>query len=474
MTVIHIAMQTFTILIFLYMAAVILSYSVMFVLAFRTLRRERSLDRRELDERFVDAFLSKPVSILVPAYNEETGVIATVHSLLNLDYPQTELLVIDDGSKDGTAQVVISQFDMVKTEKPSDPQLATKPVKEIYRSRIHPNLWLIRKENGGKGDALNVGINFAKYSYFCTIDGDSILDESSLLRVMKPIIMSDGKVIAAGGNVRIVNGMDVEYGAVSSVKLSGRPFVVMQIVEYLRAFLMGRIALSNYNLVLIISGAFSVFSKKPVIRAGGYNTTTIGEDMEMVVKLQRLLKEEKLGGRIEFVADPVCWTEAPQTMSVLRKQRRRWHQGLLESLWAHRKMAFNPKYGAVGMISVPYFWLIECLGPVIELAGYVYVIVAFFMGGIYYEYAVALMLLLVLYGTVFSMGAVLLESWSLGTFPKIRDVFRMMALTLTEVVWYRPLTLIWRVEGLIRSMFRISSWGDMERVGATGTKGAGK
>lgn len=474
MAYIESAMLIFGVLIFIYMAVVILSYSIMFVLAFRTLGRERSLDRRELDARFIDAFYSKPVTILVPAYNEEVGIIATIHSLLNLDYPQTELLIIDDGSKDGTATAVIRQFDMEKADKPADLKLTTKPVQAIYRSRIHPNLWLIQKENGGKGDALNVGINYARFSYFCTIDGDSILDESSLLRVMKPIIKSDGKVIAAGGNVRIVNGLDVEYGAVSSIKLSGRPYVVMQIVEYLRAFLMGRIALSKYNLVLIISGAFSVFSKKHVIRAGGYNTTTIGEDMEMVVKLQRMVKEEKLDNRIEFVADPVCWTEAPQTLTVLRKQRRRWHQGLLESLWAHRKMMFNPKYGAVGMISVPYFWLIECLGPLIELAGYVYVISAFFLGGIYYEYALALMLLLVLYGTVFSMAAVLLESWSLGTFPKIRDIFRMMILTLTEVIWYRPLTLFWRVEGLVRSVLRISSWGEMDRVGATGSKGAEK
>ncbi|MET3576624.1 glycosyltransferase [Bhargavaea ullalensis] len=460
-------------LIFAYMLVVIVAYSLMFLFAFLELKKQRRLDRRELDERFVDAFYSKPVSILVPAYNEEAGVVASIHSLLNLDYPQTELLVIDDGSKDGTAALVIGRFDMVPAEKPMLPQLQTKPVKEVYRSRIHPNLWLIRKENGGKGDALNVGINFARYPYFCTIDGDSILDTRSLLRVMKPIMTSNGKVVAAGGNVRIVNGLTVDYGAVDDVRLSGRALVVMQVVEYLRAFLMGRIALSKFNMVLIISGAFSVFSKKFAIAAGGYNTTTIGEDMEMVVKIQRFLKEQKLDNRVEFVPDPVCWTEAPQSLSILRRQRRRWHQGLLESLWAHRRMTFNPKYGTVGMISFPYFWLVECFGPVIELGGYIYVILAFFMGGIYYEYAVLLMLLFILYGTVFSIGSVLLESWSLNAFPKRRDVLRMMALSFTEVVWYKPLTLVWRIEGLIRSMFRISSWGEMERVGAT-TKGASK
>ncbi|RSK35566.1 glycosyltransferase family 2 protein [Bhargavaea beijingensis] len=460
-------MKFFGGVIFIYMAVVILAYSGMFLFAFLDLKRQRRLDRRELDDQFIDAFFSKPVSILVPAYNEEAGVVGSIHSLLNLNYPQTELLVIDDGSTDQTAEVVIRQFDMVPAEKPAESRLDTKRVLDVYRSRIHPNLWLIKKENGGKGDALNVGINFARYPYFCTIDGDSILDGNSLLRVMKPIMTSGGKVVAAGGNVRIVNGMAVDHGVVSDIRLSGRPLVVMQVVEYLRAFLMGRIALSKLNMVLIISGAFSVFSKKFAFEAGGYNTETIGEDMEMVVKIQRLIKDKKMDARVEFVPDPVCWTEAPQSLAVLRRQRRRWHQGLLESLWRHRGMTLNPKYGTVGLLSFPYFWLVECIGPLIELGGYVYVIAAFFMGGIYYEYAVLLLLLFILYGTVFSIGSVLLESWSMNVFPKRRDILRMMALSLTEVVWYKPLTLFWRVEGLVRSMFRIRSWGDMERVGAT-------
>ncbi|MCM3088522.1 glycosyltransferase [Bhargavaea ginsengi] len=466
-TVIEFIMKLFGGLIFIYMLVVIATYSAMFLFAFTDLRRQRRLDRRESDDRFIQAFYSKPVSILVSAYNEEAGVVGSIHSLLNLNYPQTELLVIDDGSTDGTAAAVIRRFDMVLAEKPVNPQISTARVTELYRSRIHPNLWLIRKENGGKGDALNVGINYARFPYFCTIDGDSILDVNSLIRVMKPIMTSGGKVVAAGGNVRIVNGMAVDHGVVSEIRMSGRPLVVMQIVEYLRAFLMGRIALSRLNMVLIISGAFSVFSKKYAIETGGYNTETIGEDMEMVVKIQRLIKERKEDAQVEFVPDPVCWTEAPQTLSVLRRQRRRWHQGLLESLWQHKKMTLNPKYGTVGMLSFPYFWFVECLGPMIELGGYLYVITAFFMGGIYYEYAVLLMLLFILYGTVFSVGSVLLESWSLNAFPKRRDVLRMMALSLTEVVWYKPLTLFWRVEGLVRSMFRIRSWGDMERVGAT-------
>lgn len=452
-------------LIIVYMAFVILIYSTMLFLALLELRKQYKLDKRELDESTIDAVYSKPVSMIVPVYNEESGIIDSIHSLLNLRYPQTELLVVNDGSTDRTLEIVVEQFQMRKVEKPKQGVLETGPVHQLYQSAIHPQLWLIDKENGGKADALNAGINYSKYPYFCSIDGDSILDEKSLLRVMKPIIMSNGKVIGVGGNIRIVNGLDVQYGAVYHNTLSNRALVVMQVIEYLRAFLMGRMALSKLNMILIISGAFSVFSKRHVIEAGGYSVDTIGEDMELVVKLQRLVKEKKLDNRIEFVPDPVCWTEAPQTMGVLRNQRRRWHQGLIESLWAHKRLIFNPKYGKIGLISVPYFWLVECLGPLIELGGYAYVVSVFFLGGIYYEYALLLGLLFILYGTVFSIASILLEAWSMNTYPKRRDVLRMMMLAMTEVVWYKPLTLIWRLEGLIHFILRRKSWGRMKRVG---------
>jgi len=315
-----------------YMILVILTYTFMLVTAFWLLRKQNRLNREELDEDYIDAIYSKPVSILIPAYNEEKGVIDSIHSLLSLRYPETELIVINDGSTDSTLQTVINQFQMKRINKVVREQIKTKPIQQIYRSSVHPNLLLVDKLNGGKADALNAGINVAKYPYFCSVDGDSILEERSLLRVMKPIIQSNGDVIAAGGNVRIANGLDVQLGAIFHRMLSNNFVVAMQVVEYLRAFLIGRIALSRLNLVLIISGAFSVFSKRWVVEAGGYTTSMIGEDMEIVVKLHRLIYEKKENKRIEFVPDPVCWTEAPQKLADLRKQRRRWHQGLIESL----------------------------------------------------------------------------------------------------------------------------------------------
>ncbi|HHW38052.1 MAG TPA: glycosyltransferase family 2 protein [Bacillales bacterium] len=452
-------------LILIYMLMVILSYSTMLVFAFFQLRKQYRLDKEEIAEDYIDMIYTKPVSIIVPAYNEEAGVVDSIHSLLSLRYSQTEIIVVNDGSTDLMQEKMISRFQMKSVHKVVREQISTKPILCIYQSDIHPNLWLIEKENGGKADALNVGINFAKYPYFCSIDGDSILEEKSLLRVMKPIIMSNGEVIAAGGNIRIANGIDVQLGAIFQTKLSKNYLVVMQVVEYLRAFLMGRIALSKFNLILIISGAFSVFSKKWVVEVGGYSTQMIGEDMELVVKLHRFLKENKVKKRIEFVSDPVCWTEAPQSFSVLRKQRRRWQQGLIESLWKHKKMTFNPKYGAIGMISFPYFWLVECLGPIIELGGYVYVIIAYFLGQIYYEFALLLTLLFVLYGVIFSAVSILLEAWSMNTYPKLKDVFRLTILSFTEIFWYKPLTLVWRFEGFIQCFLRRKDWGQMQRTG---------
>lgn len=449
----------------LYMIGVIVIYTLMLVMSLLKLRKEYQLDKEELDDDFLASYYSKPVSILVPAFNEEKGVVDSVRSLLSLRYPTFEIIVINDGSTDTTKEVMIEYFAMKKLNKVIRKQLDSEPIDGIYQSTIHPNLILVDKVNGGKADALNAGINVSRFPFFCSIDGDSILEERSLLRIMKPIVHSNGEVIAAGGNVRIANGVFVERGSISNPTLPNNLLIVMQAVEYLRAFLMGRIALSRFNLVLIISGAFSVFSKSWVIRAGGYSKDTIGEDMELVVRLHRFVADSKEKKRIEFVPDPVCWTEVPSKLTGLRNQRRRWHQGLTESLWKHKRMTFNPKYGAVGMVSMPYFWFVEFLGPLIEIGGYAYLIFAIFAGEVYIEIALLLALLLILYGSVFSMASVLMEAWSVNRYPRIRDIYRLLIMAFTEIFWYRPMTLLFRLEGFVRSLFKKREWGKMERTG---------
>ena len=464
-TIIEYIMLFFGSFILVYMLLVIGSYLLMLIYATSRLKKEQELDKTDYEKIHLNALYSKPISVIVPAYNEEVGIVDSVHSLLNLNYPQLEIIIVNDGSKDKTLERAIEAFQMRPIHRIVRQEIPSKDIIQLYQSDIYPHCILVDKENGGKADALNVGINVSSYPYFCSIDGDSILDENSLVRIMKPIMESNGEVIAVGGNVRIANGSHMELGAVKAEKLSSNFIVLMQVIEYLRAFLMGRIAFSRFNLILIISGAFSVFSKKHVVAVGGYAVKTIGEDMELVVKLHRYLKEIDSNERIEFIADPVCYTEAPETLSILRKQRRRWHQGLLESLWSHRGMTLNPKYGGIGLISFPYFWLIECLGPIIELGGYIYVICAFFMGQIYYEIALLLLLLFVIYGSVFSAVAVVFEAWTLERYPRIRDLLRMVILALTEIFWYRPLTLVWRLEGFVHFFLGRKEWGNMERRG---------
>jgi cellulose synthase/poly-beta-1,6-N-acetylglucosamine synthase-like glycosyltransferase len=452
--------------IFIYMIIVILFYSILLLTSIFQLRKEYQLDDEEPYEEILQVSYSKPVSILVPAYNEGVGIYSSVRSLLSIEYPEYEVVVINDGSKDDTLEKLIERFSLVKTNRVIQKKIDTKDVKAVYRSTIYDHLIVVDKENGGKADALNVGINVSRYPYFCSMDGDSILERDAFIKVMKPIIESDGEVIASGGSVRIANGCKIESGEIVSVGLPSKPLVVMQIIEYLRAFLMGRIGLSKHNLLLIVSGAFGVFSKQWVIEAGGYSHT-VGEDMELVVRLHRLVKERKVDKKIVYVADPVCWTEAPESLKFLRRQRNRWHRGLFDSLWRHRKLMFNPKYGSIGFVSMPYFFFIEFLGPVVELFGYFVMGVSIFLGGIYIEFAILLFLLSILYGSVFSMAAVLLEEWSLRKFPKVSDILRLFFYSFTETLWYRPLTVLWRCEGILHLLLRKQGWGEMVRKGVS-------
>lgn len=450
-----------------YMVIVIVFYSVILIISMLQLRKEYQLDRIQAYEDYMDEFYTRPVSIIVPAYNEEAGIIQSVRSLLSVNYPTFEIIVVNDGSTDDTLKKMIDQYEMKEIKRVVRKQINTKPIKTIYQSSILSNLFLVDKENGGKADALNVGLNFSHYPYFCSLDGDSVLEPDAFLKVMKPIIDSNEEVIASGGSVRIANGCEIKNGHILKIGLSNNPIVIMQIIEYLRAFLMGRIGLSRHNLLLIISGAFGVFSKHWTIEAGGYKTDTVGEDMELVVRIHRLLKEKRINKKIVYVPDPVCWTEVPEDMTILRRQRRRWHRGLFESLWTHRSLTFNPKYGSIGVISFPYFWVVEFLGPIIEFLGYIFMVLCLFLGGVYIEFAILLFLLSCLYGSLFSMAAVLLEEWSLTKYPKVTDIVKLFLYSLTETIWYRPMTVFWRCEGVVQMLVGDTSWGEMKRKGVS-------
>ncbi|WP_254842647.1 glycosyltransferase [Bacillus sp. MRMR6] len=448
------------------MAMIILVYGAMLISSLLQIRKTYQLDDFDPYEDLLQSEYTKPVSILVPAYNESAGIYGSIRSLVSIEYPEYEIIIINDGSTDDTLEKLQSKFKLVKTNRVIRQQLETKRVRGIYQSTIYSNLIVIDKENGGKADALNVGINCSRYPYFCSLDGDSIIERNAFLKVLKPIIESDDEVIASGGSVRIANGCNIQSGELVRVGLSNKPIVIMQVIEYLRAFLTGRVGLSQNNLLLIVSGAFGVFSKKWVVEAGGY-AHTVGEDMELVVRLHRLVKEKGLNKKIVYVPDPVCWTEAPESIKFLRRQRKRWHRGLFDSLWRHRKLMFNPKYGSIGLVSMPYFFFIEFLGPLIELIGYILLIVSIFTGNIYLEYALVFFVLSLIYGSIYSMAAVLLEEWSMERYPSVRHFAVLFFVSLTETLWYRPLTVLWRVEGIFETLIGKRGWGEMVRKGVS-------
>ncbi len=448
-----------------YMSFIFLFYILIFLISAKQLRSQFELNSNEAFEDIENSHDTKPISIIVPAYNEEIGIYNSVRSLLSVNYPQYEIVVVNDGSKDQTLNIMIEKFEMIPINKVLRKTIQTKKIRGIYQSTLYENVFLVDKENGGKADALNTGINFSHYPYVCSLDGDSILERDAFLKVMKPVFDSNGQVIAVGGSIRIANGCKIERGEVMEIGLSKNPLVNMQVIEYLRAFLMGRIGLSRHNLLLIISGAFGVFHKESLLKIGGYRRNTVGEDMDLVVRLHRQIKENKTNQKIVYVPDPVCWTEAPETISILKKQRSRWHRGLFEVLWTHKKMIFNPKYGLVGLVSIPYFFFIEFFSVFIELFGYIFLVFGLLFSLIQFEMAFLFFTLSFLYGSILSMSAVLLEEWSLRKYPRVHDILKLFLYGLSETFWYRPLTVMWRAKGIIQVATKQHSWGEMTRKG---------
>jgi cellulose synthase/poly-beta-1,6-N-acetylglucosamine synthase-like glycosyltransferase len=440
-------------------------YLILMLIGFwRTIRSVREVQRPD-SRRLLRSPLTPPISILAPAFNEEANVEENVRSLLMLDYPLFEVILINDGSSDRTLEVLISRFDLRPSERSYELAVSCQPIRGIYESAAYPNLVVIDKVNGGKADALNAGLNLALYPLFCGIDADSILEADALLRLVRPFLEAPGITVAAGGVIRVANGCDVRAGRVRQVRLVKRPLPLIQIVEYLRAFLFGRMGWGGGNSLLIISGAFGLFDRRAALLAGGYTTGTVGEDMELVVKIHRRLSEAGRTYRIEFVPDPVCWTEVPESLRVLRRQRTRWHRGLIDTLWRHRSMLGRPRYGTVGMVAMPGFVVFEMLSPVIELTGYLLVPLLWALGSLSLAFALTFLVIAILYATLVSVLAVLLEDITFRRYPRIRDLGLLILAAIVENLGYRQLTVWWRVRSFWEFWRGDLSWGAMERRG---------
>lgn len=441
------------------------SYLILFLVSlrevFRFVRRTFFSDYGQI----MQSEMTWPISILVPAHNEEKTIVETVRSLQMVNYGEFEIIVINDGSSDATLARLKEAFSLGRLDKVYRRSIETAPVKAIYGSLEHPNLLIVDKEKGGKADALNAGINLSRFPLFCSVDADSIIEDNALLRVVKPFMEHPDETIAVGGIVRIVNGCEVRDGRVVKIALPDTFLPIFQVVEYLRAFLTGRVGWSVMRSLLLISGAFGIYKKDEVIKIGGYAHDTDTEDLELVVRLHDTMRQQKRKYRVVFVPDPVCWTEVPSTWKILRRQRNRWHRGMLQSLWRHKRMFLNPKYGALGIFAVPYFVLFEMFGPFIEILGYVAVILSYALGLLNTTFFLLFLTVAILYGIFLSIAAVLLEEISFRRYPSWEDLMKLLFFGVLENFWYRQMLAIFKVKAFWDFLRRKRHWGQMDRAG---------
>jgi cellulose synthase/poly-beta-1,6-N-acetylglucosamine synthase-like glycosyltransferase len=462
---VEIALGWYTVFILLFFFAINSYYLILTATGFwRTLKVFKEV-RRADQRRLLRSPLTPPISVLAPAFNEEANVVENVRSLLMLDYPLFEVIVINDGSKDRTLGRLVDAFDLRRSARCFEHALHCKTIRGIYDSPIYPNLVVLDKANGGKADALNAGLNLSLYPLFCAIDADSILESDALLRLVRPFVDAPGVTIAAGGVVRVANGCEIHGGRVHQVRLPRRPLPLIQVVEYLRAFLFGRMGWSTGNTLLVISGAFGLFEKRAAVLAGGYATDSVGEDMELVVRMHRQRRKHKQPYRIGFVPDPICWTEVPVSFRVLRRQRTRWQRGLIDTLVRHRAMIGRPRYGTVGMISLPGFVMFEMLSPLVELSGYLLMPVLWALGLLSPSGAFVFFTLAIMYTVLVSALAVLLEDIAFRRYPKASDLGRLLLGAILENFGFRQLTVWWRVRAFWEYLRGDLSWGAMERRG---------
>ncbi|HPE88171.1 MAG: glycosyltransferase family 2 protein [Spirochaetaceae bacterium] len=422
--------------------------------------------------------LLPPVTVVAPAFNEERSIVDSVESLLALAYPRVQVVVVNDGSTDGTLEALERGFSLEPAAAGAEAALVCMPVRTVYRSARAPGLLVVDKVNGGKADALNAGLNYADGDYVCCIDADSVLDSQSLLRAMLQVAASDREVVAIGGNIFPVNGSEVYHGHLQRIGLPREPLAAFQTIEYMRSFVSGRLGWSLIDGLMIISGAFGLFRRDRVLEAGGYMTgkgayrkDTVGEDMELVVRLARLERESGRRGTIDYCYNANCWTEVPEDGASLRKQRDRWHRGLVEVLMHHRGMVLRPRYGVGGLVSMPYFFLFELIGPWLEGLGYVMLFLSLALSLIDPIVSLTIFALALSLGILVSLCSVLLAERQILYFNK-KDFFRLLALSVLENFGFRQAMSLQRIPALVQFFVKSKGWQKLARKGFSRSEGS--
>jgi cellulose synthase/poly-beta-1,6-N-acetylglucosamine synthase-like glycosyltransferase len=411
------------------------------------------------------------VSVIAPAYNESLTIVDNIKALLGLYYPNFEIIIVNDGSKDDTLEKTIDAFELEKVPYVVDVKIASNPIRGIYKSKkkSYSNLTVIDKVNGGKADALNAGINISKADYFISIDVDSIIDPSALQKLIKPFLEeTDKKIIAVGGVIRIANSCRIENGQLVEINVPEHYLPRCQVIEYNRAFLMGRLAWSRLDGLLLISGALGMFDKEIVISCGGYYTKTVGEDMELVVRMREYMADRKRKYKVVYISDPLCWTEAPSSLKVLGSQRNRWTRGTIDTLALHKNIFMNPKYGFMGMVSYPYWVFFEWLAPIIEILGITYFIAIALLGHPNWPFFFVMLFFVYFFAITFSTYAILFDHLAFHRYKNTRMIIKLIVTSWIEPVFYHPMVVYWGLRGNYDYFIRKKkTWGKMTRVGFT-------
>jgi len=457
-------------LFFIYASSVLISY---ILLAFISARESIEYMKRNSFVNYseiLSSTVSPSISIIAPAYNESLNIIENVRSLLSSHYVNYYVIIVNDGSKDDSLEKLIEAYDLVEVNYLINKHLSTKPLRKGVFKSTNPafeKLLVVDKENGGKADALNCGLNISQSEYVACIDVDCLLLEDSLQKMIKPFLeATDEKVIASGGVIRIANSCVIRQGKLIDVNLPSKMIEIAQILEYLRSFLLGRMAWSRLNGLLVISGAFGIFDKKLAITIGGYDTKTVGEDMEIIVRMRRYMEEKKVKYRVAYIPDPLCWTEAPDNYKILISQRNRWTRGTIETLKMHRKIGFNPKYKLLGMLSYPYWFFYERLAPIIEVIGILYFLILVALKNVRWDYAFAFFLASYLFTVLFTIIAIFSEELTYHQYKKSKTGFKLLLVTFLEPFVLHPFILYAAIKGNIDYYFnKKKKWGEMVRKG---------
>lgn len=426
-----------------------------------------TLYKQKKNEKIKEKLKTKydiPISIIIPAHNEEITVVDTVKSLLKLEYKKYEIIIVDDGSTDATSKVLIEYFEMHKVYRPIEKSIKCKPEEYVYETNGEKvPITLIRKQNGGKADSLNMGINVSQYPYFICIDADSMLQHDSLRKIVAPMLERQD-IAACGGLIRISNDTEFENGRVKKYRIPKNMLAAMQVLEYDRSFFASRIMLDGFNGNLIISGAFGLFKKELVIAVGGYDTKTVGEDMELVMKLHVFCKMHNIKYLIKYVPDAICWSQAPEKLRDLIKQRKRWHIGLLQSMMKYKELFLNMKFGMISLISYLYFFIYELLSPIIEIVGILVTIIAFLVNLINVNFMIVFFILYALFGAILSLTIFLARIYIQDAKVSLRDFVKATILCFIEIAGLRQIMSIARMSAILGYSKTKFQWADIART----------